>query len=229
MVRDCGEAASQRGVHPCPVCRRCADGVRQHRRRRTRAVGPGQASRTVWTYPPPRQDAPRRLQAWSDGPASTNSSRGTRCLQSGSSTATPPRANLSREEPDAGNPHVRVCEGWGWQRPHLLGNLCLDQVLTPHPSANPCPAVNKTGELGKLDLGRAWCTMAAAAHARRCGDAFTLLATEPGPDVAPIHGRQMVVVERADWRAWLDLSRPEAELLRPLPGAGLGKARAGQS
>src|SRR5271165_408189 len=32
-----------------------------------------------------------------------------------------PRANLSREEPDAGNPHVRVCEGWGRQRPHLLG------------------------------------------------------------------------------------------------------------
>ena len=36
--------------------------------------------------------------------------------------ATPPRANLSREEPDAGNLHVRVCEGWGRQRPHLLGN-----------------------------------------------------------------------------------------------------------
>jgi transposase len=35
--------------------------------------------------------------------------------------ATPPRANLSREEPDAGNLHVRVCEGWGRQRPHLLG------------------------------------------------------------------------------------------------------------
>ena len=27
-----------------------------------------------------------------------------------------------REEPDAGNLHVRVCEGWGRQRPHLLGN-----------------------------------------------------------------------------------------------------------
>src|SRR5208337_3644948 len=61
MVRDRGETASQRGVHPCPVRRRCTDGVRQHRRRQTCAVGPGQASRTVWTYPPPRQDAPRRL------------------------------------------------------------------------------------------------------------------------------------------------------------------------
>ncbi|HKM61346.1 MAG TPA: flagellar biosynthetic protein FliR, partial [Acidisphaera sp.] len=36
-----------------------------------------------------------------------------------------PRANLSREEPDAGNPHVRVCEGWGRQRPHLLGGHVL--------------------------------------------------------------------------------------------------------
>jgi putative SOS response-associated peptidase YedK len=53
------------------------------------------------------------------------------------------------------------------------------------------------------------------------GDAFTLLTTEPGPDVAPIHDRQMVVLERADWRAWLELSRPEAELLQPLPEGAL--------
>ena len=53
------------------------------------------------------------------------------------------------------------------------------------------------------------------------GDAFTLLTTEPGPDVAPIHDRQMVVLERSDWRAWLDGSCPEAELLRPLPTGSL--------
>jgi hypothetical protein len=29
-------------------------------------------------------------------------------------------------------------------------------------------------------------------------DAFTLLTTEPGPDVAPIHDRQMVLFDRAD-------------------------------
>src|SRR3954453_14885561 len=75
-------------------------------------------------------------KARSDGPASTSSSDNTRCPQLGLFTATPPRANLSREEPDAGNPHVRVCEGWGWQRPHLLGNPTLDQRLV-HVSANP--------------------------------------------------------------------------------------------
>ena len=52
-------------------------------------------------------------------------------------------------------------------------------------------------------------------------EAFTLLTTAPGPDVAPIHDRQVVILERTDWRAWLDLSRPEAELLRALPAGGL--------
>jgi putative SOS response-associated peptidase YedK len=51
------------------------------------------------------------------------------------------------------------------------------------------------------------------------GEAFTLLTTEPGPDVGPFHNRQMVVLERVDWLARLDLTRPEAELLRPLPVA----------
>jgi putative SOS response-associated peptidase YedK len=53
------------------------------------------------------------------------------------------------------------------------------------------------------------------------GDAFTLLTTDPGPDVAPIHDRQMVVLDRSDWLAWLDLALPEPELLRPLPAGSL--------
>ena len=52
-------------------------------------------------------------------------------------------------------------------------------------------------------------------------DAFTLLTTAPGPDVAPIHNRQMVVLERRDWLAWLELTRPESELLHPLPAGSL--------
>ena len=53
------------------------------------------------------------------------------------------------------------------------------------------------------------------------GEAFTILTTEPGPDVAPIHNRQIVVLDRPDWLNWLDLTRPEAELLRPLPAGSL--------
>jgi len=43
-----------------------------------------------------------------------------------------------------------------------------------------------------------------------------MLTTEPGPDVKPIHDRQIVVLRPEDWAAWLWLTKPEAELLRPL-------------
>jgi putative SOS response-associated peptidase YedK len=50
---------------------------------------------------------------------------------------------------------------------------------------------------------------------------FTMLTTEPGPDVAPYHDRQVAVLRREDWAAWLDLTRPEAKLLRPLEAGSL--------
>jgi len=53
------------------------------------------------------------------------------------------------------------------------------------------------------------------------GEAFTLLTTAPGPDVAPIHSRQMVVLRREDWKHWLDLSKPEQDLLIALPAGSL--------
>jgi putative SOS response-associated peptidase YedK len=55
---------------------------------------------------------------------------------------------------------------------------------------------------------------------------FTLLTCAPGPDVAPIHDRQIIPVEFGDWRAWLALTKPEAELLKPTPGGALKVARA---
>ena len=51
--------------------------------------------------------------------------------------------------------------------------------------------------------------------------AFTMLTTAPGPDVASIHNRQVVVLRPEDWRHWLHLTRPEADLLRPLPAGSL--------
>jgi putative SOS response-associated peptidase YedK len=45
---------------------------------------------------------------------------------------------------------------------------------------------------------------------------FTMLTTAPGPDVAPVHNRQIVVLHPRNWRDWLDLSKPEADLLRAL-------------
>jgi putative SOS response-associated peptidase YedK len=49
------------------------------------------------------------------------------------------------------------------------------------------------------------------------GDAFAMLTTEPGPDIAPIHDRQIVILLPEQWPEWLYLTKPEAELLKPLP------------
>jgi len=51
--------------------------------------------------------------------------------------------------------------------------------------------------------------------------AFAMLTTEPGSDVEPFHNRQVVVLRPKDWKAWIDLDKPEEELLRPLPGGSL--------
>ena len=53
------------------------------------------------------------------------------------------------------------------------------------------------------------------------GEAFTMLTSEPGPDVAPYHGRQIVVLDRASWSAWLDPAVPAHELLKPSPAGSL--------
>jgi len=57
-------------------------------------------------------------------------------------------------------------------------------------------------------------------HMPAGAEAFTLLTTDPSADVAPIHDRQMVILEHTDWSAWLEQTENEAELLRPLqPGS----------
>jgi putative SOS response-associated peptidase YedK len=53
------------------------------------------------------------------------------------------------------------------------------------------------------------------------GEAFALLTCEPGPDVAPYHSRQVVVLDRGDWARWLNGSAPSAELCRPAPAGTL--------
>lgn len=52
-------------------------------------------------------------------------------------------------------------------------------------------------------------------------DRFTLLTCEPGPDVAPLHDRQPVILRQADWSDWLSSEANEARLLRPLPAGSL--------
>ena len=53
------------------------------------------------------------------------------------------------------------------------------------------------------------------------GEAFTMLTTEPGPDVAPYHHRQVAVLPQSRWADWLGHAVPASELLGPLPGGTL--------
>jgi len=53
------------------------------------------------------------------------------------------------------------------------------------------------------------------------GEAFTMLTTEPGPDVAPYHGRQVAVLRPEQWKPWLAYTEPASELLGPLPAGTL--------
>ena len=56
-------------------------------------------------------------------------------------------------------------------------------------------------------------------------DTFSMLTTEPGPDVAPYHPRQVVVLGPDAWSAWLNGPEPEA-LLVPSPAGVLDVRRA---
>jgi putative SOS response-associated peptidase YedK len=44
---------------------------------------------------------------------------------------------------------------------------------------------------------------------------FTMLTSAPGPEFAPYHNRQVVVLRPENWSAWLHLTKSDAELLRP--------------
>jgi putative SOS response-associated peptidase YedK len=68
-----------------------------------------------------------------------------------------------------------------------------------------------------VNLDRAAISLTARGHP----PTFTMLTTAPGPDVAPYHNRQVVVVRPNHWSAWLYLSKLEAELPRPLPKGSL--------
>ncbi|CDN94489.1 MULTISPECIES: SOS response-associated peptidase [Rhizobium/Agrobacterium group] len=56
---------------------------------------------------------------------------------------------------------------------------------------------------------------------KEVGEAFTMLTMGPGPDIAPYHDRQIVILERKAWADWLDPSVPAQTLIKPLPAGSL--------
>ncbi|MGL4314914.1 MAG: SOS response-associated peptidase family protein [Sphingomonas sp.] len=53
------------------------------------------------------------------------------------------------------------------------------------------------------------------------GEAFTMLTCPPGPDILPHHSRQVVVLGRHQWAAWLNPAVPSSSLCQPLPAGSL--------
>lgn len=51
-------------------------------------------------------------------------------------------------------------------------------------------------------------------------DRFTLLTCEPGADIAPYHNRQIVILPRDQWAAWLGPATDQPPI-RPLPAGSL--------
>ncbi|MEO8715987.1 MAG: SOS response-associated peptidase family protein, partial [Acetobacteraceae bacterium] len=69
--------------------------------------------------------------------------------------------------------------------------------------------------------GKDWFCFAGLIGRGKDGDAFTLLTVAAGPDVAPYHTRQPVVLDRGAWVAWLDGSGQSEDLLTPSPAGSL--------
>jgi putative SOS response-associated peptidase YedK len=59
------------------------------------------------------------------------------------------------------------------------------------------------------------------------GEAFAMLTTPPGPDVMPYHDRQIAILDRADWAAWLDPSVSAKTILKALPAGTLSVEQVG--
>lgn len=74
--------------------------------------------------------------------------------------------------------------------------------------------------------GHPWfCIAGLWRDAAEFGPAFTMLTAPPGPDVAPYHDRQIVVLGREAWGRWLDAAVPAGEVLHPLPAGSLDVER----
>jgi len=55
----------------------------------------------------------------------------------------------------------------------------------------------------------------------KVGEAWTMLTCEPGPDVAPYHNRQVVLLSPVDCFAWLEPGSVAADFVKPLPAGSL--------
>jgi putative SOS response-associated peptidase YedK len=84
------------------------------------------------------------------------------------------------------------------------------------------PRADKRKDRWRFTLaGRDWFCIAGLWRESGGSEAFTMLTTEPGPDVAPYHNRQVAVLPPESWGGWLDGSGSARDLLGPCPAGRL--------
>lgn len=88
-------------------------------------------------------------------------------------------------------------------------------------TANTDPRSKRKHKWLFTKAGEAWFGIAGLVRPYGDSQAFTMLTTEPGADVAPYHSRQIAIIERRDWNRWLAPSEAAEDLLRPLPQGSL--------
>jgi putative SOS response-associated peptidase YedK len=94
--------------------------------------------------------------------------------------------------------------------------------FTDPPPMEGAPKKRKKDKWLFTKAGEDWfCIAGLVRAAGEIGEAFTMLTTDPGPDVAPFHNRQVAVIDRADWDHWLNPAVPARDILKPLPAGTL--------
>lgn len=112
------------------------------------------------------------------------------------------------------------------------GGRCLIPIDGFYEFTAPPPGAPKSAKKDKWcftlspgdanPLGSAFFCVAGLWHAdQQVGEAFTMLTTTPGPDVAPYHSRQIVLMPRAHWADWIGGTVPSADLITPAPAGSL--------
>jgi putative SOS response-associated peptidase YedK len=148
-------------------------------------------------------------------------------------TDTAPTVRMADDEPGAGE---MVQRRWSWpgqnRKPvynfrsdgrEFTTGRCLIPADGFYEFTDPADKKKKRKDKWLFTkTGEPWfCIAGIWRSVKDAGEAFTILTMPPGPDIAPYHDRQIAILDRADWAAWLDPSMSAKMLLKPLPSGAL--------